>query len=226
MMHFVWETRREKSIALHSAEAALARCARVDSDGRPIVLADFSDNPGGGSYGDSTALLRAMVEARLENAAFATIADPEVAGIAQRAGRGAEIRVRLGGKHDARLSPGLDATARVLSLSNGDFVYEGPMQRGLAVSMGPTAVLRIGGVEVVVASNRFQVYDRQFFASQGIDPAAKRVLAVKSAHHFRAAFEPIAREVLVVDAAGITSPDPTKFPYRNVRRPVWPLDMD
>jgi len=226
MTGFVWETRREKTIALLSAHAAIARCAGMASDGRPIVLADFSDNPGGGSYGDSTALLKAMVEARIENAAFATIADPEVADIAHRAGRGAEIRVPLGGKHDAALSPGFDATARVVSLSSGDFVYEGPMQRGLAASMGPTAVLRIGGVEVVVASNRFQVYDRQFFASQGIDPATKRVVAVKSAHHFRAAFEPIAREVVVVDAAGITSPDPKKFPYRNVRRPVWPLDMD
>lgn len=226
MMDFVWQTRHEKSIALHSADAAIRRCARSDSDGRPVVLADFSDNPGGGSYGDSTALLRAMVEARIENAAFATIADAEVAGIAQRAGRGAEIRVRLGGKHDAQLSPGFEASARVVSLSDGRLVYEGPMQRGLAVSMGPTAVLRIGGVEVVVTSNRFQVYDRQFFVSQGIDPAARRVVAVKSAHHFRAAFEPIACEVIVVDAAGITSPDPKKFPYRNVRRPVWPLDMD
>jgi len=226
MMGFVWETRREKSITLLSPQAALARCARSGFDGRPIVLADFSDNPGGGSYGDSTALLRAMVESRMEDAAFATIADPEVAGIARRAGAGAEVRVRLGGKHDAALSPGFDATARVVSLSNGDFVYEGPMQRGLAASMGPTAVLRIGGVDVVVASNRFQVYDRQFFVSQGIDPAAKRVVAVKSAHHFRAAYVPIASEVMVVDAAGITSPDPKKFPYRNVRRPIWPLDMD
>ncbi|MDX1376224.1 MAG: MlrC C-terminal domain-containing protein, partial [Burkholderiales bacterium] len=145
---------------------------------------------------------------------------------AHRAGAGAQIRVRLGGKHDAQLSPGFDASARVVSLSDGRLVYEGPMQRGLAVSMGPTAVLRIGSVDVVVASNRFQVYDRQFFVSQGIDPAAKRVVAVKSAHHFRAAFEPIAREAIVVDAAGITSPDPRKFPYRKVRRPIWPLDMD
>jgi len=226
MMAFVWETRREKSIALLPAEAAIRSCARSDSDGRPIVLADFSDNPGGGSYGDSSALLRAMIEARIENAAFATIADPEVAAIAHRAGKGAEIRVRLGGKHDAALSPGFDVVARVVSLSDGSLVYEGPMQRGLAVSMGPTAVLRSGGVDVVVASNRFQVYDRQFFASQGIDPAARRVVAVKSAHHFRAAFEPIAREVIVVDAAGITSPDPKKFPFEKVRRPVWPLDMD
>lgn len=226
MMGFVWETRREKSIALSSPAVAMAHCARTESDGRPVVLADFSDNPGGGSYGDSTALLRAMVEARLENAAFATIADAETAAIAHRAGAGAEIRVQLGGKHDAKLSPGLEVAARVVSLSDGRFVYEGPMQRGIAASMGPTAVLRVGGVEVVVASNRFQVYDRQFFASQGIDPAAKRVVAVKSAHHFRAAFAPIAREVIVVDAAGITSPDPKKFPYRNVRRPIWPLDMD
>ena len=226
MMIFVWETRRERSITHLTPQQAMQRCARTESDGRPIVLADFSDNPGGGSYGDSAALLAAMVEARIENAAFAIVADPETAAIAQRAGRGAEIRVRLGGKYDAELAPGFETTARVVSLSDGRMVYDGPMQRGLAVSMGPTAVLRVGGVEVVVSSNRLQPYDRQFFLSQGIDPAARRVVAVKSAHHFRAAFEPIAREVLVVDAAGITSPDPKKFPYRNLRRPIWPLDMD
>jgi len=226
LMAFVWETRHERSITHLSPDDAMRRCARADSDGRPIVLADFSDNPGGGSYGDSAALLEAMVAARVENAAFALIADPETASIAQRAGKGAEIRARLGGKHDAVLAPGFETTATVVSLSDGRMVYEGPMQRGLRVSMGPSAVLRVGGVEVVVSSNRFQPYDRQFFLSQGIDPAAKRVVAVKSAHHFRAAFEPIASEVLVVDAAGITSPDPKKFPYRRLRRPIWPLDMD
>ncbi len=226
MIASVWKTRHEKSITHLSTFDAIARCAQVEFDGRPIVLADFSDNPGGGSYGDSTALLEAMVDARLENAAFALIADAETAAIAHRAGKGAEIRLRLGGKHDPQLAPGFDIAARVVSLSDGRFVYEGPMQRGISASMGPSAVLRIGGIDVVVASNRFQVYDRQFFASQGIDPAAKRVLAVKSAHHFRAAFAPIAREILVVDAAGITSPDPKKFPYRNVRRPIWPLDME
>ncbi len=226
MIASVWETRHEKSITHLSTVDAIARCAQAEFDGRPIVLADFSDNPGGGSYGDSTALLEAMVDARLENAAFALIADAETAEIAHRAGKGTEVRVRLGGKHDPQLAPGFDVTARVVSLSDGRFVYEGPMQRGIAASMGLAAVLRIGSVEVVVASNRFQAYDRQFFASQGIDPAAKRVVAVKSAHHFRAAFQPMAREVLVVDAAGITSPDPKKFSYRNVRRPIWPLDMD
>ena len=96
--------------------------------------------------------------------------------------------------------------------------------KGVEAVMGPSAVIKIGGVETVVITNRFQPYDRMFFVHFGVIPEEKSVVAVKSAQHFRAAYGPMAREVILVDAAGITSPDPKKFPYQNVRRPIWPLD--
>ena len=90
-----------------------------------------------------------------------------------------------------------------------------------------TAVLRVGGIDIVVAGTRHQVVDLQFFKHAGIDPAAKSVLGVKSAHHFRAAYGPIAAEVIVVDdGGGLTSRNYRSLPYRNVRRPVYPLDLD
>ena len=98
------------------------------------------------------------------------------------------------------------------------------MLSGVEAVMGPSAVIRIGGVETVVITNRFQVYDRMFFVHFDIIPEKKFVVAVKSAHHFRAAYGPMAREIMLVDAAGITSPDPKKFPYQKARRPIWPLD--
>ncbi|MFM1856885.1 MAG: hypothetical protein RLZ83_2194, partial [Pseudomonadota bacterium] len=104
------------------------------------------------------------------------------------------------------------------------FVNDGPMQRGVRMSMGPTAVLRIGGVEVVTVSSRLQTTDLQVFLSQGIDPRRRRVLVVKSVQHFRAAYAPIAGDIAVVDSGSLCSPDVHRFAYTKLRRPVFPLD--
>ena len=226
MMDYVWETRHQRTIEVIRTEEAIARCQAVTAADKPLVLADFSDNPGGGSYGDSPALLRAIVEAGLKNAAFGVITDPEVVQASIGTGVGGKINVALGGKLDREVTPPFDVKATVISLSDGAFTYEGPMAKGLKASMGPTAVLRIGGVDAIVTTHRLQVLDQQIFVSQGIEPTEKTFVAVKSAHHFRAAFEPIASEVILVDAAGINSPDLKRFPYKHVRRPVWPLDLD
>lgn len=226
LMDYVWETRHEKTIEHFSPDAAMAVCRDAKPGDKPIVLSDFSDNPGGGSYGDSPALLQAMIEAGLENAAFAIISDPEAVQAGMAAGEGAAITIPLGGKFDPSVAGPAQVTGIVEKLSDGDFVYEGPMFKGVKATMGPSMRLRIGGIQVVVATNRLQVFDGAYFRTLGIEPTERAVLAVKSAHHFRAAFGPMASRILLVDAAGITSPDLTRFPYENVRRPIWPLDMD
>ena len=91
--------------------------------------------------------------------------------------------------------------------------------KGVEAVLGPSAVIKIGGVETVVITNRFQAYDRMFFVHFGIIPEEKSLVAVKSAHHFRAAYGPMAREIMLVDAAGITSPDPNKFPIKTLEGP-------
>jgi len=225
LVAFGWETREQSTVEHFSPEQALSRVSAAGAGDKPIVLADFSDNPGGGSYGDSPALLKQMVEAGIQNAAFAVISDPEVAEAAVKAGEGAEISMPLGGKFDPSVTPPFDMTGTVTKVSpEGRFVFEGPMMKGVEAVMGPSAVIKIGGVETVVITNRFQPYDRMFFVHFGVVPEEKSVVAVKSAQHFRAAYGPMAREVILVDAAGITSPDPKKFPYQNIRRPIWPLD--
>ncbi len=225
LVAFGWETKEEKTVEYFPTDVAIGRLKAAGPGDKPVVLADFSDNPGGGSYGDSPALLRAMVEAGLENAAFAVISDPEVANAAVQAGEGATLSMPLGGKFDPSVTPAFEMTGTVTKVSpEGRFVFEGPMMRGVEAVMGPSAVIKIGGVETVVITNRFQPYDRMFFLHFGIVPEEKSVVAVKSAQHFRAAFGAMAREVILVDAAGITSPDPKKFPYKNIRRPIWPLD--
>ena len=225
LVAFGWETKEQSTVEHFSPEEALSRVTAVGTGKEPFVLADFSDNPGGGSYGDRPALLKQMVEAGLQNAAFAVISDPEVAEAAVKAGEGAKISMLLGGKFDPSVTPAFDMTGTVTKVSpEGRFVFEGPIMKGVEAVMGPSAVIKIGGVETVVITNRFQPYDRMFFVHFGIIPEEKSVIVVKSAQHFLAAYGPMAREVILVDAAGITSPDPKKFPYQKIRRPIWPLD--
>jgi microcystin degradation protein MlrC len=168
-----------------------------------------------------------MVAAGLENAALAALYDPESAASAHAAGQGATVGLRLGGKVDPTFGAPIEAAARVMHLSDGRFTIEGPMMRGVAVDMGPTATVRIGGVDVVVGSRRLQNYDRNFFRIGGIEPSERTVLAVKSMQHFRAAYGPIAGEIIVVDdGGGVTSSDLRKLTFHHVRRPVYPLDLD
>lgn len=225
MMDTIWDQRAEVTLETVSAAEAIARVVAAGPGEGPFVLADYADNPGGGSYGDNPVLLEAMLDAGFENAAFATICDPDAVITCQRAGVRGTVTLSLGGKYDPATKP-YTLTGEVVAVSEGGFTFEGPMMKGLRSTMGNTVVLRVGGMDIVISSARVQSLDRAVFRSQGIDPETKSVIGVKSAHHFRAGFEPIAREILLVNAGGLTTPDLKSLSYKNVRRPVWPLDDD
>ncbi len=207
---------------------AAARAGAKPGQKGPLVLADGTDNPGGGGYNDTTPVLQSLIDAGIRNVAYGTIYDPMTVQQAMKAGVGAEIDVELGGHTDESMGKPVKARALVRLLSDGTFRNDGPMNAGVETQMGPTAVLRLGGIEggidVVTISNRIQTIDLQVFLSQGIDPVTKDVVVVKSVQHFRAAYGPIAREIIVVDSGGICSPDITRLKFKKLRRPVWPLD--
>jgi len=227
LMKEVWETRKEKTVPFYSMQEAMAEAKKEGKGAGPLILADFTDNPGSGGYGDGINLLRAMIEAGLPNAAFGCVPDTEAAQECITAGPGKEVRVALGAKIDPKAyGPSLMVQGTVEHVSDGTFTAQGPMSKGVRFSMGPTAVLRCAGVRVLVTTHNIQVYDPQVFLSQKIDPQSCSVVAVKSWHHFRAAFEPISRGVMLVDSGALVSMDLKRFPYRKVRRPIWPLDLD
>lgn len=230
VMDQIWRDRNKLTIKLYRIDEALAQVKSALAQGvqAPIVLADYADNPGGGGYGDATKLLGAMVEADLPDAAFGTIYDPDAALACRNAGLGTTFRLELGGKVDPAVQGGpLSLMGTVTAITDGTFAMEGPMTRGTRVEMGPAAVFSVGRLDIVVASARYQNYDKMFFKSVGIDPEKKKVLGVKSAHHFRAAYGPIASQIIVVDdGGGVTSRNYKDLDYKNVRRPVFPLDID
>ena len=135
----------------------------------------------------------------------------------------------LGGKVDDLHGYSIPIEAEVLRLSDGHFVYEGPMNGGNTGWLGRTAVLACKGrhgniVEVIVSERRVQALDTAIFRSQGIEPKDKQIVVVKSAVHFRGAFAPIAAKIIEVDTPGLLSIDLSRFDYERINRPMWPLD--
>jgi microcystin degradation protein MlrC len=196
----------------------------LSGDDRPVVIADYADNPGAGGYGDATNLLRALLAADAD-ACLCPLVDPEAASALRQRRPGETVTVSLGGKVNASFGgEPLDLTGRLLRVSDGWYTCDGPMYAGVRMSFGPTAVLEVGRVQVVIVTEPHQCHDLQQFLAFGIDPRIKTIVAVKSMQHFRAAFGPIASRVLVCDSGALASPDLTKFTFRRVPRPIHPLD--
>ena len=202
-------------------DAARRESERVH--GRPVVIADGSDNPGGGAPCDSTFVLRAMLERGMSGAALGMIWDPEAVAIAKAAGVGREVVLRIGGKSGPMSGEPLEAKVTVLACRDD------ATQRSfgeLRDELGAAAAVRVQGVDVVLNSLRQQVFSPDCFTQLGIDPAAKRFVVVKSTQHFRAHFDPIAGATVYCDAPGALNANLAALPYRNLRRPMWPLDLE
>lgn len=192
----------------------------------PVILADVADNMGGGGSGDTTGLLRVLLEsgAGSRGVGFAVIVDPDSVARCLEAGPGGLVRLDLGGKTEPAHGPPVACQGVVRALTDGEFVQKGPMGTGLRVTVGRSAKVDLDGVEVIVTSQRMAPNDPEIFRHIGIEPTGMPILVVKSRGHFRAAYEPFAAEILEVDCPGFASPNLKHFTYRKVRRPVFPLD--
>ena len=224
-MDYVWETRDFTTVELLSVAEAVALARGGNPGDKPLVVADDADNPGGGGYGDATALLKALIDGGVQSVAFHAICDPEAVQDGMRVGVGTNTTLTLGGKTDPSMGGGpLTLTGKVVSLTNGRFIAYGPMGGGVERNYGPSMVFRVGGIDIIVITNNGQAYDLGQFPSLGIAPTRYRTVAVKSMQHFRAAFEPIARRVVLVDTGALCSEIYTPELFTRVRRPIWPLD--
>ena len=201
-------------------DAALADPGPAAGRG-PVVLADGSDNPGGGAAGDSTFILRRALERRLQGVALGPMWDPQAVRIAFDAGQGARLPIRLGGKVSPLSGDPVDAECKVLALRRG-MTMSG--LDGLPIPLGDCALVETAGVKIVLATLRTQAFGTDLFSGLGLDPRRERILVLKSSQHFHAAYAPIASSVVYVDAPGSCSGQLDALPYRRIRRPKWPLD--
>ncbi len=219
-----WRRRDAFTAALTPLPEAIRRV--MEATNGPVVLADSGDNPGAGAPCDGMTLVTALHDAGVREVAVGVIRDPETVAQAQSVGTGAEITVRLGGKTDDRHGAPLIAVARVVRITDGVFTNTGPMGTGGRTRMGTTALLDLDGIKVIITEQRVQALDLSLFRSVGIEPTMVRAIVVKSSVHYRAAFAPIASAIIDVDTPGISSPHLSRFDFRHLRRPIWPLDPD
>src|SRR5438552_18522627 len=160
----LWTTPGKHAISRRSnccrfAEAvALARQGKPGD--KPLVVADYTDNPGGGGYGDATAFLKGLVDAGVESVAFHALYDPEAVQDGMRAGVGTKTTLTLGGKTDPSMGGGpLTLTGEVVCLTNGRFIAYGPMGGGIERNYGPSMVFRVAGIDIIIITNNGQAVD-------------------------------------------------------------------
>ncbi|HUG14904.1 MAG TPA: M81 family metallopeptidase [Thermomicrobiales bacterium] len=221
---YAWEERRSFLGGVTPwPDAAMA--IRHDPAG-PTVLVDIADNPWTGGPGDSVELIRFLRDNDIRGAAVAVVADPTAVRACEDAGPGSTVTLNLGGHIDQLHGEPLEVEAYVRLVSDGRFRNEGPMHAGVDVNLGPTAVVVIDGIEVLVTTHAETPIDLNVFRAHGIEPTQRNVLALKGKGHFRAAFEPIASQIILVEGPGITGSDLSRLEFRKIRRPIWPIDPD
>jgi microcystin degradation protein MlrC len=226
LLDHAWERRTDFVYRGRPLKEAVAE-AKALADG-PILLLDHADNCGSGATQDVMTVLAEIIRQELDDVAVATVCDPGAVKEMMKVGIGRSVTVKLGGKQSmpsiGRQGEPLTVAGKVRTLSDGDWIVRGPMYTGVTVHMGPTAVLDTGRVKIVVTSHNHEPWDLGVFTSVGIDPRACRYLMLKSRIHYRAGFAPIAKHTITCDGIGVTTSDNAVLAFKNVRRPIYPLD--
>lgn len=193
-----------------------------------VILADVADNPGGGGNGNTMWILQALHARGVSGVIAGVINDPNLAAEAHRLGQNARFRAVFNRVPPDEFSQRFEADARVVAIHDGDCVGRRGFYAGRRMNLGASALLDLGGIQVVVISIRTQCADPIFLEMMGLNIAKARAVVVKSRGHFRAGFDEFfaPAQVIEVDAPGLTSPVLTRFDFKNMPRPVFPIDPD
>jgi len=230
LLEMAWTERKKfvyEPVPLDVSIKAGQAAAKKPGNG-PVILLDHYDNTASGGTMDTTEVLSEILNQGLEDVAAFGIYDPEAVEAMVVAGVGNKITVTLGAKfHMDALevqSKPLTVTGNVKIISDGRFTVKGPMSTGSMMNMGTTVVLDTGKVQIIVISQHVEPYDLGCFSSLGIDPLAKTYLMLKSRIHYRAAYSAIAKKIVECAGVGVCTSDYDQLNFRNVRRPIFPLD--
>ena len=225
----IWAARSGFTYSSEPLAASLAR-ARAAAEGadRPVLLLDHSDNCMSGGTCDTMDVLQAALAQGLSDVAVGPLCDPQAVAVLVQAGVGAEVELPLGNKI-ALASIGVTKQPLVLrgtvrSISDGQYTVTGPTYTGMRCSMGRSVHFDVGVAQIVVTERTQEPWDIGVFSCVGLDPTKHRFMLLKSRMYCRPVFGPLSAALIECDSVGVTSSDYALFPFRNVRRPVFPLD--
>jgi microcystin degradation protein MlrC len=226
LLDAAWTQRQAFTFQTEPLEQSVARAKQLDG---PVVMLDHCDNSASGGTMDTTNVLAEIIHQGLDDVVFWGIYDPDSVQACMRAGVGATVELRVGGKMKMPSIPGTNepllVKGTVRTLSAGYFVSESPMRRGVKVSMGPMAVLDTGKVEIVLISRHNEPSDLGLFKVVGIDPSKKHYVVIKSRVHWRADLGSLAKHVVECNGLGVCTSDYGILKFEKVRRPIYPLDL-
>jgi microcystin degradation protein MlrC len=219
----LWAARERLCARLPDPVAAVSQALKAER--LPAVLVDTGDNVGGGSAGDGTVLLQEMLRQGATDGVVCLYAPEEVKQCAA-AGVGGEVRLRVGGKVDRLHGDPVEVTGRVRILHDGTYLEPQVRHGGKRLNyMGLTALVELPGRNLLVLNSlRHPPFSLGQLTCLGIDPRQQRLVVVKAAIAYKAAYAPVAGTIIEVDTPGMTAVNPERFTYRHIRRPLFPLD--
>jgi microcystin degradation protein MlrC len=218
----VWNRRAEFQKSLPVAEEAVRKALEEKSG--LTVLVDVGDNLGAGTPGDGTVILAELLKQGAQGG-LVLFCDPEAVVAAIEAGVRQRIRLKVGGKVDRHHGDPVEIEGVVRTISDGIYRNIGPMRDGVLDDQGRTVVIDTGGVLVVLTERRMPMWNLQQLRALGIEPTRLRVVVVKAAIAYRAAYVPIAHRIIEVDTPGLAAADVRRFDYKRLKRPIYPLDQ-
>jgi microcystin degradation protein MlrC len=219
-----WQRRFEFDVETVSVAEAVRRGRAID--GGPVLLLDSADTTGGGAAGDGIGLVRGLLGAQVTEPCLASVVDAAAAATCHRAGVGATVELAVGHSHDPRWGDPLALEGRVERLSDGCFRYAGGILGGVEVTMGPSAVLAVGSLRLLVTSVPTYEWADDQYRAVGLVPGSAKFVGVKNMMNFRFGYAGVMRGHFVLDLPGPTPPDMRLLPFERVSRPIFPLDRE
>ena len=217
-----WARRHAFAVDLVPLTEAVERASSAEHG--PIILSDASDAPSSGAPGDGTAILRALLEAKLQSSALINIVDLVAVEAAILAGVGETVTLSVGARSTTAFGDPVRVTGHVRLISDGAFRHKGPGFRGAEFQRGRTVVLEIGSICLQIMERPVIQWDAELYRSVGLEPRDAQIVVVKSPAGFRADYAHFAHDIYIVDSPGICSSNLLSFPWKRIKRPCYPLD--
>jgi microcystin degradation protein MlrC len=221
----MWARRDECDPRLVPLDDAIRRGLAAERG--PVVIGDSGDAPSGGAPGDSPAVLRSLLAHgvdRSDRTALLTLVDPAAVRAAHQAGVGGRFSQAVGHSLSREAGQPIPVTGVVRTLGDGRYRITGPGMTGVAVSMGRTAVVAWGGIQILLLERPTIEWDPGLYRSIGLEPSEMDLVFVKSPSHFRVAYAPLAAELIMAETPGCTCCDMRKLRFRHATRPLYPVD--
>jgi microcystin degradation protein MlrC len=222
--HEVWQRRHEFEPEILSVAEAVKRGLAID--GGPVLLVDTADCVGGGAAGDSVALLKFLIELKVDAPTYLMVVDPDAAERCAAAGIGRTVSLNLGYKLDPSWGKPMPVTGMVRHLLDGSFMFTGGAYGGTIGRMGLSAVLAIGPIEMLIMSHPTYDWADEQFRAAGLDPRFAKFIGVKNPMNYNFAYRDIVKAAFVLDTPGPTPATMRVLPYKRMQRPFYPLDDD